>query len=80
MKCSFCTYNHQPTNPILLKAHAELEQLEGKTDGKVPVIVFRDGDFIIVKEAEEGEQTFFFNIQDILPKEEEVIAEDTTEE
>jgi hypothetical protein len=75
MKCSFCTYDHQPTNPNLLKAHAELELLEGKTNGKVPQVVFRDGDFLIVEEPLEGEQTYFFNILDVITKEEEVFAE-----
>lgn len=83
MKCSFCTFNQVETNPNVLKAHAEVEQLEGKTNGKVPVVVFRDGDFLIVEEALEGEQTYFFNIQNNLPNvvvEEPVVEEAPVEE
>lgn len=76
MKCSFCSFEQQPTNHVALKAHAELEQIEGKTNGKVPVVVFRDGDFLIVEEAEEGEQTHFFNIQDKLEKPTIIVAEE----
>jgi hypothetical protein len=82
MKCSFCTFDHQPTNPNLLKAHAEAEQVDGKTNGKVPVVVFRDGDFLIVEEALEGEQVYFFNIQDTLAKieQESVVVEEVVVE
>lgn len=85
MKCTFCTYSHKPDNPLLMKAHAELEMLENNTGGVFPVVVWRDGEFTLVKEAEEGEQTFFLNIFDRRPgvvKEtvEPVIAEEVAEE
>jgi hypothetical protein len=80
MKCSFCTYDHQPANPILLKAHAETCILEGNTGGIIPVVVWRDGSFILVREAGEEEQTYDFGIVDSRPPEEEVIASETVYE
>ena len=71
MKCSFCTYNHKPENPFILKAHAEQDILEGKTRGIIPVVVWDDGGFLLVESAEEGQQTYDIGIVDSRPKFEE---------
>ena len=68
MRCSFCTYNHKPENPFILKAHAEQDILEGKTRGIIPVVIWDDGGFLLVESAEEGQQTFDIGIVDSLPK------------
>jgi len=71
MKCSFCTYNHKPENPFILKAHAEQDILWGKTRGIIPVVVWRDGGFVLVESAEEGEQLYDIGIVDssVVPEE-----------
>ncbi len=71
MRCSFCTYNHKPENPFILKAHAEQDILEGKTRGIIPVVVWDDGGFLLVEEAKEGQQTYNIGIVDSRPKIEE---------
>ncbi len=70
MRCSFCTYDHKPENPFILKAHAEQDILEGKTQGIIPVTVWRDGGFLLVREADEGEQVYDIGIVDSRPVEE----------
>lgn len=70
MKCSFCTYDHKPENPFILKAHAEQDILEGKTRGIIPVVVWRDGAFVLVEAAEDGEQLYDIGIIDSRPVEE----------
>ena len=70
MKCSFCTYNHKPENPFILKAHAEQDILEGKTRGIIPVVVWDDGGFLLVESAD-GRQTYDIGIVDSRPKIEE---------
>jgi hypothetical protein len=69
MRCSFCTYNHKPENPFILKAHAEQDILEGKTRGIIPVVVWDDGGFLLV-EAADGRQTYDIGIVDSRPIEE----------
>jgi hypothetical protein len=64
MKCSFCTYDHKPDNPLLLKAHAEGDILEGKTYGIIPVTVWRDGGFLLVEKAEDDERVYEIGIID----------------
>ena len=71
MKCSFCTYNHKPENPFILKAHAEQDILEGKTRGIIPVVVWDDGGFLLVESAKEGQHTYDIGIVDSRPKFEE---------
>ena len=68
MRCSFCTYNHKPENPFILKAHAEQDILEGKTRGIIPVVIWDDGGFLLVESAEEGQQIFDIGIVDSRPK------------
>ena len=70
MKCSFCTYNHKPENPFILKAHAEQDIMEGKTRGIIPVAVWDDGGFLLVESAN-GRQTYDIGIVDSRPKFEE---------
>ena len=71
MRCSFCTYNHKPENPFILKAHAEQDILEGKTRGIIPVVIWEDGGFLLVESVEEGERTYDIGIVDSRPKIEE---------
>jgi hypothetical protein len=70
MRCSFCTYNHKPENPFILKAHAEQDILEGRTRGIIPVVVWDDGGFLLVESAN-GRQTYDIGIVDSRPKFEE---------
>jgi hypothetical protein len=58
MKCSFCTFNHTPETLPLLKMHAHECMVEGRTNGLTPVVVWREGSFVLVAEAEEGEQVY----------------------
>jgi hypothetical protein len=67
MKCSFCSYNHKPDNPQFLKAHAELDILEGKTGGVVPVVVWRDGEFLLVSKENDGETVYSIGLVDPRP-------------
>jgi hypothetical protein len=69
MKCSFCTYNHKPENPFILKAHAEQDIMEGKTRGIIPVVVWDNGGFLLVESAD-GRQTYDIGIVDSRPVEE----------
>ena len=71
MRCSFCTYNHKPENPFILKAHAEQDILEGKTRGIIPVVVWDDGGFLLVESAKEGQHIYDIGIVDSRPKIEE---------
>jgi hypothetical protein len=70
VRCSFCTYNHKPENPFILKAHAEQDIMEGKTRGIIPVVVWDDGGFLLVESAN-GRQTYDIGIVDSRPKVEE---------
>ena len=67
MKCTFCTYDYTPDNFPMLKAHAEKDILEGITRGIIPVVVWRDGTFILVKEAESNDRVFDIDIVDPRP-------------
>jgi hypothetical protein len=68
MRCSFCTYDHKPENPFILKAHAEQDIMEGRTRGIIPVVVWDDGGFLLV-EAADGRQTYDIGIVDSRPVE-----------
>lgn len=59
MKC-LCGFQHLPNSAPLLVSHLNECMLDGAfTDpSKLPVIVWRDGGFSVVREAEEGEKTF----------------------
>ena len=69
MRCSFCTYDHKPENPFILKAHAEQDIMEGKTREIIPVVVWDDGGFLLVESAN-GRQTYDIGIVDSRPVEE----------
>jgi hypothetical protein len=71
MRCSFCTYNHKPENPFILKAHAEQDILEGRTRGIIPVVIWEDGGFLLVESAKEGQHIYDIGIVDSRPKIEE---------
>jgi hypothetical protein len=70
VRCSFCTYDHKPENPFILKAHAEQDIMEGKTRGIIPVVVWDNGGFLLVESAD-GRQTYDIGIVDSRPKFEE---------
>ena len=88
MRCSFCTYDHKPENPFILKAHAEQDIMEGRTRGIIPVVVWDNGGFLLVEEAD-GRQTYDIGIVDSrfveevdlgfepIPDEEENLLEDS---
>lgn len=69
MRCSFCTYDHKPENPFILKAHAEQDILEGKTRGIIPVVVWDNGGFLLVESADDR-QIYDIGIVDSRPVEE----------
>jgi hypothetical protein len=69
MRCSFCTYDHKPENPFILKSHAEQDIMEGKTRGIIPVVVWDNGGFLLVESAD-GRQTYDIGIVDSRPVEE----------
>lgn len=56
MKC-LCGYNQSPNNTKVLATHMQDCMVSGKLKGLVPdpVVVWRDGELMVVKEAEEGE-------------------------
>jgi hypothetical protein len=62
MKADFSNWNHKPENPVILKAYAETAILEGVTGGKVPVVVWRDGEATLTLTPQEGEQIYDFKI------------------
>lgn len=70
MRCNFCSYSHKPDNPQLLRAHAELDIIEGKTRDIIPVVVWREGEFWLVEKAADGETVFPIGIIDPRPVEE----------
>jgi hypothetical protein len=70
MRCSFCSYSHKPDNPQLLRAHAELDIIEGRTNNSIPVVVWRDGEFWLIEKAKDGEAIFPIGIIDPRPAEE----------
>ena len=77
MRCSFCTYNHKPENPFILKAHAEQDILEGRTRGIIPVVIWENGGFLLVESAEEGQHIYDIGIVDSRPKVEEDLGFET---
>lgn len=63
MKC-LCGFQHLPNSAPLLVSHLNECMLDGAfTDpSTLPVIVWRDGGFSVVRAAEEGEQTYDIGI------------------
>lgn len=64
MKCSFCLYEHKPDNFITLKAHAEEHITNDETRGGIPVVVWRDREFILIEKAEKEEKIYDIFITD----------------
>lgn len=70
MRCSFCTYEHKPDSPSLLRSHAEEDIIQGVTRGIIPVVVWRDDGFLLVETAEDDERIYEIGIIDPRPVEE----------
>lgn len=57
MKC-LCGFNHQPDNTVLLKSHVDRCMIDGALQDFDPSIVWRDGEFTVVREPKKGEQIY----------------------
>ena len=82
MKADFSTWKHNPDNPALLKAYAELAIMEGLTGDIIPKVVWRDGELTLTLNPEEGEQTYEYIFEDRRVKEENIqeeVQEDSSE-
>jgi hypothetical protein len=82
MKADFSTWKHNPDNPALLKAYAELAIMEGLTGDTIPKVVWRDGELTLTLNPEEGEQIYEYIFEDRRVKEEiiqEEVQEDSSE-
>ena len=82
MKADFSTWKHNPDNPALLKAYAELAIMEGLTGDTIPKVVWRDGELTLTLNPEEGEQTYEYIFEDRRVQEEtiqEEVQEDSSE-
>jgi len=79
MKADFSTWKHNPDNPALLKAYAELAIMEGLTGDTIPKVVWRDGELTLTLNPEEGEQTYEYIFEDRRVKE-EIIQEEVQED
>lgn len=82
MKADFSTWKHNPDNPALLKAYAELVIMEGLTGDIIPKVVWRDGELTLTLNPEEGEQTYEYIFEDRRVKQEDIqeeVEEDNSE-
>jgi hypothetical protein len=82
MKADFSTWKHNPDNPALLKAYAELAIMEGLTGDIIPKVVWRDGELTLTLNPKEGEQTYEYIFEDRRVKEENIqeeVQEDSSE-
>jgi hypothetical protein len=63
MKC-LCGYQQEPNNQRILAAHVQDCMVDGpcKDVLPLPVIVWEEGGFSVVREAAEGQQTFDFGL------------------
>lgn len=71
MKClPECGYSHLPNNAVQLKAHVEACFINGacKELSDAPLVVWREGEFFVVRSADKKEQIYDIGI--IKPKEE----------
>lgn len=87
MKClPECNYTELPNNTHALRRHMEVCSIDGALKTvKNPDVVWRDGEFVVVRKAEEGEQTYNSDVRFIkpaLPEEEtvEILEEEPVEE
>jgi hypothetical protein len=70
MKADFSNWSHSPDNFIILKKYAETAIADGSTLGKIPSVVWRDGEFTLTLSPLEGEQVYEVGITDPRPVEE----------
>jgi hypothetical protein len=70
MKADFSNWTHSPDNFIILRKYAETAIIEGTTLGKIPTVVWRDGEFTLTLSPLEGEQVYEVGITDPRPVEE----------
>ena len=75
MKADFSTWKHNPDNPALLKAYAELAIMEGLTGDIIPKVVWRDGELTLTLNPKEGEQTYEYIFEDRRVKQENIQEE-----
>jgi hypothetical protein len=85
MKADFSNWSHSPDNPVILKKYAETAIIEGLTQGEIPSVVWRDGQFTLTLNPLEGEKVFDMHIVDPRPKKkedfifEQILEEETVE-
>jgi len=70
MKADFSSWSHSPDNFVILKKYAETSIIDGSTFGKVPSVVWRDGQFTLTLSPLEDEQIYEVGIVDPRPVEE----------
>lgn len=84
MKClPECNYSELPNNAIVLRRHMEACSLDGPLKTvEDPKVVWRDGEFVVVRQPEEGEATFDSAINFVRPEaeKEEIIEAPIVEE
>lgn len=64
MKSDFSSWSHSPDNFVILKKYAETAIVDGSTLGKVPSVVWRDGELTLTLSPLEGEQIYEIGIID----------------
>lgn len=69
MRCiAGCNYREKPDSASLLRRHMEFCSLYGPLKSvATPYVVWRDREFVVVSQAEEGEQTYNDIIQFVKP-------------
>lgn len=69
MKClSECGYSELPNNAVILRRHMEVCSNDGPLKNvESPDVVWRDGEFVVVRQAEEDEQTYNDVVQFVKP-------------
>jgi hypothetical protein len=72
MKADFSNWSQSPDNFVALKRYAESAIVDGSTMGKIPSVVWRDGQFTLTLSPLEGEQLYDIGIIDLRP----VVKED----
>jgi hypothetical protein len=69
MKClPECGFQHTPDNSVILRHHMNACAVDGPLrDVESPDIVWADGEFAVVRQAEEGQQTYNNVVQFVKP-------------
>jgi hypothetical protein len=70
MKADFSNWSQSPDNFVTLKRYAESAIVDGSTLGKIPSVVWRDGQFTLTLSPLEDEQVYEIGIIDLRPVEE----------